>query len=106
MILRFLVLNGIVKKNLTYSKFFSGIGLFFNILEYKATWQGKSVIKLDPKYTSQKCSSCGHISKENRKSQSNFLCVKCGHKEHADINASKNILAGATANVRKRKASA
>ena len=37
----------------------------------------KTVVhKVDPKYTSQKCSACGYISKANRKTQSRFkLCL-------------------------------
>ena len=58
------------------------------------------VIKINPAYTSQACSACGHISKENRTSQAVFKCVACGHAENADINVARNILAsgiGATA---------
>ena len=65
---------------------------FFRQLEYKQLWKGGYLHKIDPKYTSQKCSKCGHTHKENRKSQSKFVCVKCGHSENADINAAKNIL--------------
>lgn len=43
-------------------------------------------------YTSIQCRICGHRNKKNRLSQSLFLCSECGHSEHADINASKNIL--------------
>jgi len=42
--------------------------------------------------TSQTCNQCGHISKENRQSQSKFVCTSCGHFANADINAFKNIL--------------
>lgn len=31
-------------------------------------------------------------SKENRKTQEAFECESCGHKDNADLNASKNIL--------------
>ncbi|WP_122902168.1 transposase [Acinetobacter sp. B51(2017)] len=43
--------------------------------------------------TSQTCSSCGHIAKENRLTQANFSYVECGFSENADMNASPNILA-------------
>ena len=46
---------------------------------------------VDPSYTSQTCSCCGYISKENRKTQETFSCVKCGFEMNADINASINI---------------
>jgi putative transposase len=66
---------------------------FFNKLEYKSKMYDKTFVKINPKYTSQKCNSCGHIAKENRLNQSKFECVSCGHKDNADANASKNILA-------------
>jgi len=69
-----------------------GWGNFFRQLEYKSTWKGGELVKVDPKYTSQQCSQCGHTSSENRKVQDKFSCVECGHSENADINAAKNIL--------------
>ena len=67
-------------------------GNFFELLEYKLKRNGGQLIKVDPKYTSQKCSCCGHISKENRQSQATFECVRCGSQKNADYNASLNIL--------------
>jgi len=42
------------------------------------------------KNTSRRCAACNHVNKKSRATQSNFQCVQCGHKDHADINASKN----------------
>jgi len=42
-------------------------------------------------YTSQQCSKCGHIHKENRKTQEEFKCIHCGYEANADLNASINI---------------
>ena len=42
-------------------------------------------------YTSQTCPKCGCIDSENRKSQEEFECIKCGYKQNADFNASENI---------------
>ena len=67
-------------------------GLFFELLEYKLQERGGELIKVDPKHTSQACNECGHISKENRKSQAKFVCTACGHSVNADTNAAKNIL--------------
>ena len=67
-------------------------GLFFEMLKYKAERKGGEVIEVNPQFTSQKCSCCGHISKENRRSQSKFRCVKCDFRLNADLNASLNIL--------------
>ena len=56
-------------------------------VEHKAKFYGHSIHYVNPAFTSQTCSRCGIIG--NRMKHS-FSCV-CGHKEHADINASKNI---------------
>jgi putative transposase len=46
-------------------------------------------------YTSQRCSDCGHVAPENRKSQAVFQCVACGAGPcNADVNAARNIAAG------------
>jgi putative transposase len=55
--------------------------------------EGCSVVLVDPRRTSQECSACGHVAAENRPSQAVFACLACGHGEHADINAAKNIRA-------------
>lgn len=57
---------------------------------YKAEALGKPVVKVNPRYTSQKCSKCGYIAKNNRKVHE-FKCKKCGNHLHADLNASRNI---------------
>ena len=50
-----------------------------------------NVVLVNPDFTSQMCPKCGHISKNNRKSQETFCCEKCNYKNNADINAAKNI---------------
>lgn len=67
-------------------------GIFETQLSYKMDWVDSLCVKIDPKYSSQECSSCSFRSKENRESQSIFVCKSCGHKENADINASLNLL--------------
>ncbi len=62
-------------------------------LSYKSEWLGGKVILVPPHNTSQRCSSCGYTSKENRKAQSKFNCVGCGFQVNADYNAAINILA-------------
>ena len=66
-------------------------------LEYKQAWRGGWVQAVPPHYTSQRCSCCGHVSKANRVTQSQFLCVSCGHNMNADLNAARNILAAGLA---------
>jgi len=67
-------------------------GMFFEFLEYKLKERGGQLIKVDPKFTSQTCLKCGHISKNNRKSQSKFVCESCSFSENADVVGAKNIL--------------
>ena len=68
-------------------------GEFRRQLDYKLAAIGGQVLAVNPAYTSRSCRVCGHEAAENRKSQALFACVACGHTEHADINAAKNILA-------------
>jgi putative transposase len=69
-----------------------GWGMFFKMLEYKLERNGGKLIKVDPKFTSQTCPKCGYISKENRLSQSEFVCQKCSYTNNADIVGALNIL--------------
>lgn len=65
---------------------------FLTRLEFKAELAGVKVVKVPPQYTSQTCSECGCVARENRESQAVFVCKQCGHAENADVNAAKNIL--------------
>lgn len=67
-------------------------------IRYKAHEAGIPIYFVDPAYTSQQCSVCGHISADNRRSQAEFLCCQCGHHENADLNAAKNIAGRADVN--------
>jgi IS605 OrfB family transposase len=60
-------------------------------IAYKAQAAGVRLVLVDPAYTSQTCSRCGHCERANRKSQAKFLCVSCGFSAHADANAAVNI---------------
>jgi IS605 OrfB family transposase len=60
-------------------------------LIYKAEAHSCRVVYIDPRYTSQKCSKCGHTCKVNRQNQTQFKCVHCGYTLNADLNASFNI---------------
>lgn len=60
-------------------------------IAYKAQQIGVMVKLVDPKYTSQMCSSCKHIEKSNRL-ENKFHCKKCDFKLHADYNAALNIM--------------
>lgn len=60
-------------------------------IENQANQYGIKVVKIAPSYTSQRCSECGYIHKNNRQDQSTFECQQCNLKVHADYNAAKNI---------------
>lgn len=64
-------------------------------IAYKAAEAGVPVIYVDPRNTSRTCNRCRHCEKANRKSQSQFLCLKCGFEANADFNAACNIEARA-----------
>jgi len=60
-------------------------------IAYKALQAGVPVQTVDPRNTSRTCQVCGHCAKNNRKSQSAFVCVQCGFAAPADANAAVNI---------------
>ncbi|WP_018405014.1 RNA-guided endonuclease InsQ/TnpB family protein [Marinobacter gelidimuriae] len=80
------------KSGLNKSILDQGWGEFRRQLEYKQAWLGGEVFAVNPRNTSRTCPACGHISAENRKTQSQFDCVECGYAENADLNAAINIL--------------
>lgn len=61
-------------------------------IAYKAAAVGIELEAVSPRNTSRGCSACGHVSASNRKGL-RFCCKKCGHKDDADRQASKNIRA-------------
>jgi len=63
---------------------------FHAFLSYKAEARGMTVVKVDPRHTSQTCSRCQHQARNNRRSQSLFLCRACGYCLNADLNAAVN----------------
>jgi putative transposase len=69
-----------------------GWGRLVARLKHKAAGRLESV---PAAYTSQRCSQCGHVAPENRKSQAVFQCLVCGAGPcNADVNAARNIAAG------------
>jgi transposase len=52
------------------------------------------VEKINPAYTSQRCSACGHVDGRSRESQARFRCTACGRAGNADVNAARNVAAG------------
>jgi IS605 OrfB family transposase len=69
---------------------------------YKAEERGCTVVGVDPRHTSQACSCCGHVARNNRRSRGRFVCRTCGYELHADLNAARNIAAKYHARVARR----
>ena len=65
---------------------------FARLLSHKAVWAGRSFMAVNPAYTSQDCSGCGHrqvLSLSDR----TYTCPCCGLVLDRDLNAARNILA-------------
>jgi len=69
----------------------SGWGLLVRRLETKAT---SRVEKVNPAFSSQRCSACWHVDAKSRESQARFVCTACRFACNADVNAARNIAAG------------
>src|SRR5262245_15109918 len=64
--------------------------LFLKIA-HVASKHGIRMESVEARNTSRTCHKCGHCDKANRKNQTVFVCVRCGHKSNADFNASLNV---------------
>jgi putative transposase len=64
---------------------------FASLLSYKAAWAGRKYVAVNPAYTSQDCSQCGHRHKLSL-SDRTYTCPCCGIVVDRDLNASRNIL--------------
>ena len=61
-------------------------------LIYKAKQNQSTVIKVNPRYTSQCCPVCGHIEKANRNKKLHlFTCKNCGYKSNDDRIGAMNL---------------
>jgi putative transposase len=65
--------------------------MFFGLLLYKAAEAGRVFIRVNPAYTSQDCSQCGHRQKMPLVKRV-YRCPCCHLKLDRDLNAAKNIL--------------
>jgi putative transposase len=83
--------NMVRNRKLSKSISDAGWGMFRNMLAYKSEKHGGVLIKVEPHYTSQDCSSCGQRVKKSL-SVRTHICTKCGTVLDRDYNASLNIL--------------
>ena len=71
----------------------AGWSRFATLLDYKLIERGGKLVRVNPAYSSQTCAACGVVDAESRRSQSEFHCVSCGHRDNADLNAARVLLA-------------
>jgi putative transposase len=67
-------------------------------VSYKAALAGVAVRFVDPRYSSQTCSLCGHRDRTSRRTRDEFVCVACGYAAPADENAARVIACRARVN--------
>ena len=65
---------------------------FAALLAYKAAWAGRRFVAVNPAYTSQDCSKCGHRKTELTLADRTYTCSCCGLVLDRDLNASRNIV--------------
>lgn len=80
------------KSGLNRSLCDAALGRLAYWIQVKAEEAGRRVYKVDPKNTSRTCICCGNLDAANR-CRTRFSCTRCGHVEHADVNAAQVIAA-------------
>ena len=63
-----------------------------SMLEYKCAWYGKQLVAVNPRKTSQICSTCGYDDGKHTLDIRQWTCPQCGTNHDRDINAAVNIL--------------
>ena len=84
--------NMVKNHNLSSVLLESGLGECNRMFEYKCDWYGKNFIKIgrfEP--SSKRCHECGHINKDLRLRDREWVCPNCGAKIDRDFNAALNI---------------
>ena len=84
-------INVRAKSGLNRALLDAGFGMLETLIREKAAHAARTVVGVDPRYTSQTCAECAHVAKESREG-AQFLCVSCGHQADADVNAARVIL--------------
>ncbi len=70
----------------------AGWGMFVTMIEYKANWHGRNILKIGTFEPSSKtCSCCGHINKDLQLKDREWTCSSCGTLLNRDVNAAVNI---------------
>ena len=85
-----LSVNRMVKGNFATSILDAGWGFFRQRLLSKAENAGRTVVVVDPAYTTQDCCQCGHRQKLSLAER--WYWCSCGNSRHRDENAALNVL--------------
>jgi putative transposase len=85
--------NVAAKAGLNRSLAEAALGKLAKRVHVKAESAGRRTWAINPAYTSQQCSACGVIDAASRVNRETFYCGACGHYEHADTNAARNVRA-------------
>lgn len=94
------VSNMVKNHNLAQSIQDAGWSTFVTMLEYKAEWYGKNILKIGRFEPSSKLhANCGHIKKDLKLSDREWICPKCGEVVLRDVNAAINIKSFALKNI-------
>jgi putative transposase len=92
------VRNMVKNHNLARSISDQGWSEFVTMLEYKAGWAGRTVVRVDQFFPSSKtCSACAFVVERLPLDIRSWECPRCGVTHDRDVNAAKNILAAGRA---------
>jgi putative transposase len=61
------------------------------MLRHKLVKRGRQLVEVGPPYTSPACAKCCAFDRGNRLDQATFACLHCGHSDHANVYAARNI---------------
>src|SRR6266702_4573876 len=85
------ICNMVKNHHLAQSIMDASWGAFLDILSAKAASAGHQVIRVNPRFTSQKCHQCGEIVQKSLSIRTH-ICPFCGYVADRDVNAAQNIL--------------
>src|SRR5215203_161432 len=85
-------IKGIAQTRLAKSTHDAGWASFLNILSYKAEEAGTRVVAVNPRNTTQACSSCGATPEVKKTLSDRTHVCPCGYTDDGDVNAALNIL--------------
>ena len=82
--------NVAAKRGLNRVMLDAGFGILARLIGEKAACAVREVIGVEPRYSSQTCGRCLHVSAKSRRRR-RFACVSCGFTTHVDVNAALEI---------------